>query len=216
MNPNLDEARNQLAIVYGHIGLLDEALEEVQKAVAINPSNTVARYRIGEILLFQGKYEQALNTFRSVPRETNPTLVGHQTAWALFNLGRNEEASATIEQFLKDYPESNGGVYTSVQAVLAASAGREAEAEEKIRLAIKEGSGFGHFHHTAYHIACAYALMNKHDEAMKWLKSAAEDGFPCYPLFEKDNGLNNLRQDPQFQSFMADIKKGWENYKSRF
>ena len=101
-------------------------------------------------------------------------------------------------------------------AVLAASAGREAEAEEKIRLAIKEGSGFGHFHHTAYHIACAYALMNKHDEAMKWLKSAAEDGFPCYPLFEKDNGLNNLRQDPQFQSFMADIKKGWENYKSRF
>src|SRR2546423_9175962 len=30
LNSNLDEARNQLAIVYGHIGLFDEALEELQ------------------------------------------------------------------------------------------------------------------------------------------------------------------------------------------
>src|SRR5205814_1444301 len=141
-------------------------------------------------LLFQGKYEQALNTFRSVPREANPSLVGYQTAWALFNLGRNDEASATLDQFLRDYPESNGGLYTSVQAVLAASAGRNAEAEEKVKLAIEKGSGFGHFHHTAYHIACAYSLMNKRDDALKWLKSAADDGFPCYPLFERESSLN--------------------------
>src|SRR6266550_2042996 len=87
------------------------------------------------------------------------TVVGHQIAWALFNLGRKEEASTTLEQLLKDHPDDSGGLFTSVQAVLAASAGQERMAEDKIKLAMERGKGFGHFHHTAYHIACAYALM---------------------------------------------------------
>ena len=73
-------------------------------------------------------------------------------------------------------------------------------AEEKIKSAVERGKGFGHFHHTAYHIACAYALMNKPEQAIKWLEVAAEDGFPCYPLFERDTNLDNLRQDPRFVS----------------
>ncbi|MBA3514007.1 MAG: protein kinase, partial [Pyrinomonadaceae bacterium] len=50
LNPNLDEAHHQLAIVYGHIGLLDEAIQELQKAVAINPTNSLARFRVGAYL----------------------------------------------------------------------------------------------------------------------------------------------------------------------
>jgi len=214
LNPSLDEARNQLALVYGHVGLLDEALQELEKGLAINPSNTVARFRVGETLLFQGKYEQALDALRNVPREVNPSLVGHQIVWALFNLGRKEEATKTLEQFLRDYPEDNRGLYTSLQAVLSASVGQEDIAEEKIKSAIERGKGFGHFHHTAYHIACAYAQMNKPAQAINWLKVAAENGFPCYPLFEKDPNLNNLRQDAHFITFLAKRKEQWEYYKS--
>ena len=214
LNPSLDEARNQLALVYGHVGLLDEALQELEMAVATNPSNNLARFRVGEILLFQGKYEQALNALRNVPREVNPALVGHQIVWALFTLGRKEEASATLEQFLRDYPEDNRGLYTSLEAIFSASAGQERMAEEKIKSAIERGKGFGHFHHTAYHIACAYAHMNKPAEAMKWLEVAAGDGFPCYPLFEKDPNLNNVRQDARFVALMAKLKQQWEHYKT--
>ena len=214
LNPSLDEARNQLALVYGHVGLLDEALTELEKAVTTNPSNTLARFRVGEIFLFQGKNEQALTTLRNVPKETNPALVGHQIVMALFNLGRKEEASATIEQFLRDYPEDNRGLFTSLQAIMAASAGQERTAEDKIKSAIEKGKGFGHFHHTAYHIACAYAHMNKPEQAIKWLEVAAEDGFPCYPLFERDTNLNNLRQDARFATFLAKQKQQWEYYKT--
>ena len=161
LNPNLDEARNQLARVYFHIGAFDEALQESQKAITTNPNNNLAQLRIGQILNFQLKYEPALLVLRAIPQDVNPAILGHQIAWALFNLGRKEEAAATLEQFLRDYPEDTGGVFTSVQAVLAAAAGQEHKAEEKIKLAIERGKGFGHFHHTAYHIACAYALMNK-------------------------------------------------------
>ena len=56
--------------------------------------------------------------------------------------------------------------------------------------------------------------MKKTEPAMKWLQMAADDGFPCYPLFERDPNLNNLRQDPRFQAFMAKLKEQWERYQA--
>ena len=216
LNPSLDEARNQLALVLGHVGLLDESLAELDKALAANPANNLARFRVGETLLFQGKYEQALTVLRNVPPDVNPSLIGHQIVLTLFELGRKDEAAATLEKFLKDYPEDNRGLYTSLQAVFAASAGQQRLAEEKIKLAIERGKGFGHFHHTAYHIALAYALMNRPDEAITWLESAANDGFPCYVLFETDHNLDNLRQQERFKSLMTKWKQQWEYYKTEY
>jgi serine/threonine-protein kinase len=214
LDPSLDEARNQLALVYNHVGAFDEALRELRSAVSINPSNNLAQYRIGETLLFRGDYEQALASLRSVPREVNPSLSGHQLAWALFNLGRKEEASAVLEQLLREHPEDSGGLFTSVQAVLAASAGQRRAAEEKIKAAVERGEGFGHFHHTAYHIACAYALMGESARAVAWLEKAAEGGFPCYPLFERDSNLDGLREDARFAALLAKLRREWEHYKT--
>jgi hypothetical protein len=105
-------------------------------------------------------------------------------------------------------------LFTSVQAVLAASAGQERTAEDKIRSAIAKGKGFGHFHHTAYHIGCAYSLMNKPGQAIKWLEAAAEDGFPCYPLFERDANLDSLRRDARFVTLLAKLRQQWEHYRT--
>jgi serine/threonine-protein kinase len=214
LNPSLDEARNQLAVVLNHVGLLDEAHEELKKALAANPANNLARFRVGETLLFEGKYEEALTALRNVPPDVNPSLIGHQIVLALINLGRREEAAATIEKFLRDYPEDNRGLFTSLQAILAASDGQQRLAEEKIQLAIERGKGFGHFHHTAYHIALAYALMNKQAEAINWLESTADSGFPCYVMFETDRNLDNLRQHERFKALLAKLKQQWQYYKS--
>jgi tetratricopeptide (TPR) repeat protein len=214
LDPNLDEARNQLALVYCHIGAFDEALEESKLALMIDPNNNLAQYRVGQTLNFQRKYDEALSVLRDIPQNANPALVGHQIAWALFNLGKKEEASATLEQLLKDHPEDSGGVFTNVQAVLAAAAGQQRIAENKIKSAVEKGKGFGHFHHTAYYIACAYALMNKPEQAIKCLEAAAEDGFPCYPLFETDPNLDKLRQDARFLTFLAKQKQRWEYYRT--
>jgi len=214
LNPNLDEARNQLALVYCHIGAFDDALEESRKAVAANPNNTLAQFRIGQTLNFQGKHHEALSVLEGMPREANPSLVGHQIAWALFNLGKRDDASTVVEGLLNDDPEDSGGLFTSVRAVLAASRGDRQLAEENIQQAIEKGRGFGHFHHTAYHIACAYALLNMPAEATKWLERAADEGFPCFPLFESDRNLDNLRGDGRFIALMTKLKEQWKRYQS--
>jgi len=215
LNPNLDEAQNQLALVYNHIGAFDRALQELQKAVAINPSNTLAQFRIGQTFLFQGKHEQALTALQQIARAVNPALVGHNTAMALLRLGRRDEAAALLVELLRDYPQDEGGVFSSVQALLAASTGEKTKAEREIRKAIEKGKGFGHFHHTAYNIACAYALMKKTEPAFNWLQAAADDGFPCYPMFENDAYLDHLRQDPRFIALIAKLKEQREHYRTR-
>jgi serine/threonine protein kinase/lipopolysaccharide biosynthesis regulator YciM len=212
LNPNLDEAHHQLGFVYLHIGLLDKGWQEIEKALAINPGNSLARYRLGVIDMCRGKYEEALQIFTSTPMEKSPSLLAFYTSTALFRLGRNQEASAIIEQFLKSYPNDEGGLVTSVKAMMLAKAGKHREAEDTIRRAIEIGRGYAHFHHTSYSIASTYALMNQPEEAIKWLQVTADEGFPCYPLFERDTNLDSLRQDPRFISFMAEQRQQWDHF----
>ncbi len=212
LNPNLAEAHHQLGFVYLHIGLLDKGWEEIQKALAIDPGNSLARYRLGVIDMCRGKYDEAFQIFNTTPLEKSPSLLASYTSTALFRLGRNEEASAIVAQFFKDYPNDEGGLVTSVKAMMLAKSGKQREAEETIQRALNIGRGYAHFHHTSYNIASAYALMNEPEQAMKWLRVTADEGFPNYPLFTQDAQLDNLRKDPQFVAFMAQQKQQWEHF----
>ena len=212
LNPNLDEAHHQLGVIYLHLGLFDKAQAEIRKALEINPANTLARFRFGVIDLYRGNYEDAHQFFKSTPLEKNPSLHAFQTATALFNLGRTEESSDIIDKYLHDYPNDEGGVGTSVKAMILAKAGNVQKAQEAILRAEEIGKDFGHYHHAAYNIASAYALMNKADQAVGYLQLAADDGFPCYPLFANDENLKNIRHDPRFVAFLAKSKQQWERY----
>jgi serine/threonine protein kinase/Tfp pilus assembly protein PilF len=212
LNPNFDEAHHQLGFVYLHIGMLDKGQQEIEKALAINPSNTLARYRLGVIDMCRAKYAEAFQIFNSTPLEQNPELLAFYTSNALFRLGRDEEASALIERYFKDHSTDKGGMVTSVKAVMLAKAGKNSEAEATIQHAIEIGRGYAHFHHTYYNIASAYALMKEPEQAVKWLQVTADEGFPNYPLFEGDAQLDNLKKDPRFMAFMAQQKQQWEHF----
>jgi tetratricopeptide (TPR) repeat protein len=201
-----------LAVVYFHIGLLDKAWSKTEEAVKIDPANTLARFRFGVINMYRTNYEKALDIFKSTPREMNPALLDRNMADVLFHLGRIEEASGVVEDYLKTHSSDEGGAVTSAKAMLLARAGKRAEAEDTIQQAITIGRGYGHFHHTAYNIASAYALMNQPAKAVEWLEVAADDGFPCYPFFDKDENLDNIRKDQQFIAFMARLRSQWEHY----
>jgi TolB-like protein/Tfp pilus assembly protein PilF len=215
LNPSSDEAHSRLAFVYNHIGAFDQTFQELQKAQMINPTNSGIQLRIAQTLLYQGKYEQALTAFRRIPKNTN-WYRGVGIAQSLLHLDRRVEAAVVVEEYLKNFPQdTDTGLYTGVEVLLAALAGEKKKAEDKIRIAIKKGEGLGHFHHIAYDIACAYSVMNKAEPAITWLQAAADDGFPCYPMFENDPYLDNLRKDQRFIALMAKLKEQWEYYRTR-
>lgn len=216
VDPSLDEAHHQLGVIYFHVGLFDRAQAELEKALAINPGNTLARYRLGVIAMYRGDYERAYAIFNSTPLERNPALWAFQTATVLFRLGRTREATQMIDKFLREFPADEGGVGHSVRAMMLAKAGSRAGAEMEIATAVRVGKGFGHFHHTEYNVASAYALMGNHLQAVKWLRTAAEDGFPCYPLFASDTQLDSLRSDKDFVALMHGLERDWKERKKSF
>jgi tetratricopeptide (TPR) repeat protein len=197
--------------VYNHVGLLDKADEEIKKAVALDPLNTVIRFRVGINLLYRGKYDESLVKLRDSEKFL-PPFWAFQRSFALQHIGRQQEAQETIDRYLKAKSPDGNASLTAMQALLAADEGNAALAERKIQEAIDKGKGYQHFHHIAYAVGSAYALLDKRDQALQYLRLAADDGFPCYPLFEHDSNLNHLRNDPRFLSFLAEQKKQWEYF----
>ncbi len=208
LKPSLADAHFALGHVYYHVGLLEKSLEELQAAVALDPHNIDAAYRIARVHMYQRKYELALSEFERLSEA--PPIWYWQKALALFYLGRQEEAEALVEDAVKNAPRNED--LASVHALLLAASGHPAKAQEQIRNAIKFGQGRSHFHHSEYIIASAFAFMGNHGAALKWLRKAAEDGFPCYPVFEKDPNLKNLRDDPDYLRLMDTLRRQWEQF----
>jgi len=211
LDPSLDDAHHQIAVIAFHIGMLDLSGEEIKRAIALNPGNTLARGRIGAYYAYRTEFAEALAAFERVPLDAHPLLWSGQVAWSLYQLGRRQEARARIEATLRDFPADDGGFLTGMLALIQASEGNAGRAEELIRRAEKQ-RGFGHFHHTAYMIASAWAQLKRPQQAVEWLRESAGDGFPCYPLFTKDRALDPIRGEAQFAAFLADQKTQWEQY----
>jgi serine/threonine protein kinase len=215
LDPNLAEAHHYRGLVYIHLGLLEEGMQEFTRAVALNPANNGAHYRIGETYLFACEYQKALDKLETIDPDFNPDIRAAHICLALVGLGRKEDALRSLRSYLDAHPQDAGGLVTSVEAILHALFEREPEAEDAIqRAAIRRGAG--HFHHTQYHIACAYALMSKNDLAIEWLRKSIAEGFSCYPLFERDTNLAHLESDPRFVDLLAAEKKRYESFRAKY
>ena len=212
LDPNLAEAHHQLGMIYSHIGLLDRADHELRTALDLEPTSIAFRYRTAINFFDEGRFEEARIRLQST-QSFNPDLWAYQMTLVLFKLGQKQEALALIRDFLRDNPNDRGGLGHGVLALLYADAGQGALAQASIETAIRKGKDFGQFHHTAYDIGSAYAVMHRGHEAVHWLRAAAEDGFPCYPLLEHDSNLDHLRNDPGFLSFLAEQRKQWEYFR---
>jgi len=213
INPNSDEAHSLLARAYVHLGFFEEGRAAALKALEISPGDALARLHVAEGLQWSGRLDEAHRAWLDTPVDALPSVVRAQRAWILIELGRMDEARARLAEFVRDDSEDTGGVLAGVQAFLEAAAGGESKAEDLIRRSAAK-AGYGHSHHAAYYIACAYAKMNKPRPAVQWLEKAAETGFPCYPLFMRDPRLDPLRKDPGFVAFMDKQKQQWERDKA--
>jgi TolB-like protein/class 3 adenylate cyclase len=210
--PNFADARLLLGGIYFHVGLLEEALQQYERANEIDPGNPHAKFHIGMMALFQGRYNDAYSIMEENPMAMVRGWVECNIANALFFAGRTDEARTRIENAKAKYKDE-GGILASMQAVFFAAAGDKPRAEAKINEAIKIGEGYGHFHHTTHMIASAYALMDEPDLAMKWLNYTAENGYPNLTWFERDPNLDKLRKDPRFIEFLDKLRPRFERLK---
>jgi tetratricopeptide (TPR) repeat protein len=209
--PSFDEAWNQRGITLFHAGHFDEAMRSIDRAIALNPANLNARFRIAPIRVYQQRYEDAVVALRRVPRESYLSQWTYQMAWALIALGRLNEAEQEIATSLARSTTDQGGVIHAARAMLRVKRGDRKGALADIEEAVARGRGFIHFHHTAYSIGAVYVQLGDFERAQQWIEEAAATGFPCFALFETDPFLSQLRERQQFRDFLVRLRREWEH-----
>jgi tetratricopeptide (TPR) repeat protein len=211
LQPTFDDAWHLHAVILFHIGHIQEAWHDIEKALSINPANDTARFRFGPMLNYQGKFQDTIDLLNRVPKEAFLSLWNYQMTWALQSLGRLPEAAKVVDSALAENVSDPGGTLYAARGMIRAKKGDRKGAEADIATAIRVGKGFGHFHHTAYSIGAIYSVLGDLDKAEEWIENASNDGFPCYTLFEKDPNLERVRSTPKFQAFVAKLRQEYEH-----
>ena len=203
-DPNV--GHSELADLYNHIGLEQQAVEEFESALKVDPNND----RIKEV--YAGEYFQ-----QARPDE------GLEARKRFFNRGPDliyylekrmvKEAEPLVEQ---EYQDPNRPWMREYRALLLALQGEYQKAEAMVPSLLEKVRRIRGYHHSTYTLARIYALRGKSEEAVKWLRVTVQEGFPCYPLFARDSFLDRIRQDSAFMRFMAEMKTRWEGYQREF
>jgi hypothetical protein len=71
-------------------------------------------------------------------------------------------------------------------------------------------------HHVAYSIGVAYAQLRDPANAVRWLRTAAETGFRCYPWYTRDPLLAPIRSDATYRAFEDELKQQWERARALY
>src|SRR6266481_1035947 len=208
LNPNT--GHGELPALYGHIGLEDQASQELQRALNIDPTSQSLK----DLTVFLPFLRADADEFFSAGQKLYPTA-GQPGLWYLLRKGRLDEAQKAIDE---RRPRAHDDYELSMQqALLFALKGDFHEAEARVpgiiaRIQINDNQR----HHSTYDAACIYALAGESGEAVKWLRETAATGFPNYPLFARDPFLDRIRHSAGFVQFMAEQKAQWEKYRQEF
>jgi hypothetical protein len=102
------------------------------------------------------------------------------------------------------------------QAVLAAvlAATKKPEAAETLARQVAQSPSMDH--HVAYSLGTAYAQLGRPRDAVTWLRTAADGGFPCYPWFAADPLLIPIRDDAGYKQLMTTLRERFEDARSRY
>jgi DNA-binding winged helix-turn-helix (wHTH) protein/TolB-like protein len=207
LNPN--SGHGELAAMYQHIGLEDQASHELERAMDIDPTSQSLKDETEILPYLRGRADDWFAAYQKL----HPG--GSLPPWYLLRKGRLDDAQKAIDERL---PRSSDNYDLLMQqALLLALKGDFRGAESRVpgiiaRIQLNDQSR----HHSTYDAACIFALAGKSGEAVKWLRETAATGFPNYPLFDRDRYLDRIRATPEFVQFMAEEKARWEEYRREF
>jgi len=99
INPNDDEAHNNLGNVYKTQGKLDEAISEYREVLRTNPDDVVAHSSLGEIYQAQGKLDEAVREYREA------LTIDPDRAFAHWTLGKVYQDQGKLDEAVREYRE---------------------------------------------------------------------------------------------------------------
>ncbi len=178
-----------------------ENVEEMRKAVALDPQNPVLRVCHGWHVLFAEDYESALaDADRSAQMAPNLFWSPMVRGWTFERQGRFEDA---VAEFAAAVTQSGAlSITLAAHAHALALSGNRPEAERAVRELIERSRTT---YIPAYEIAVIFAGLNDIEATFEWLQNAVRERSTWLVHVGWDARFRPLRSDPRFAEILRAV-----------
>jgi serine/threonine protein kinase/Flp pilus assembly protein TadD len=188
-------------------GMYDEALEEFNRALKLNPANAAILYNHrARVYHYQNQIELAGDELdKGLALEPRHPLLRTSSGYQQMRLGNIDAAIEILESVIKD--DASMRIAVPTLALCYVQSGQRERAAQLLQdetLAAAEADS-----EMAYRLATYFAVDGDSSEALHWLRRAIYLGNENYPWFQKNPAWNNLRTNADFERILEDLKKGF-------
>src|SRR5271167_4374664 len=188
-------------------GMYDEAMEQFNRSLRLNPSNAPAIYNHrARVYQYKNQLELADEELqKGISLEPRHPLLRTSIAYQHIRQGEMREAIEILEGVIRD-DASMRIAYPTLAMCYVQIGDRERGAsliEEGSLAAAQVDSEM------AYRLATYFAVEGDESEALHWLRRAIYLGNENYPWFVKNPAWNRLRTHADFERILEDLKKSF-------
>jgi serine/threonine-protein kinase len=209
-SPNNAEAHWELGYAYRFAGMLNESVEECEKARQNNPKVKISSAAINSYL-YLGEYEKF---FQSLPANDSAYIQFYR-GFADYYMNHRDQAA---NEFDVAFAHNSSILPVNVGKALSYSIKHDnarglkllQQTEDRI-----EERGVSD-PELIYKVAQAYAVLGDKVSALHMLRHSIGGGFFCYPYFAGDPLLQNLRGSADFQALLNEARERHEQFKAKF
>ncbi len=199
LNPNYATAHHWYAEHLMWRGRFDEALQESERALLLDPLSLIIAADNGAILYYARQYDRAIRRFRSV-RAVDPTLSrAHLLVSVYADHGMLDQALAEEERWRPVVPAP---IHWSALAYIYGRNGRTEEARHAIQELARTSKGEPL---QARVFAWSYAGLGDREQTLAWLEKAYAEHSGELVTLKVSPAYDFLRTDPRFQQLLERV-----------
>ncbi|PYX34769.1 MAG: hypothetical protein DMG80_00860 [Acidobacteria bacterium] len=211
MAPNSETAWDLIGYLYHYTGMLDLAENAYDRSVELNPTTTRIHWMHARMHLYQGRPEESEEEMRRLlAANPNQFKALAYLGEFLYYEGKYDEAEKAFSRAVELGRGSGDEAPPILAAFLYASRGQRDKIDPVVFQhkpdEYVDGDG-------AYWIGGVYAMLGEKKQAIAWLRRAVTLGNHNYPWFQRDKNYNNLRNDPEYQKIMEEVRDHLEQYR---
>ncbi len=204
LDPESAEAHAARGLAVSLSKRYDEAAQEFETAIRLDPQSFEAKYFFARTRFHEGEFAASAHLFEQacdIRDDYQARLLAAQSYAALGDDAKANEAYATalgvIEQHLELNPGDARAVTLGAGVLMRLGRGEEGMqwAERALTIDPKDAV-------VLYAIACSYSVHGLRDEALDLLERALNSGFGDIEWIDKDPDLDAIRDDPRFEALM--------------